>query len=163
MLAGSKWQNPFRLKDCPSRAECLARYKSHLMADSQLMGSISELAGRRLMCHCRLTESCHADVLIQTFASMNEVAEDSVTLLLGIHFSPQEFAVRALALEHPFEPLSLDPRLLEGIRFRMTSSVAQVKATRRRNLDHLKALADLLGWMRLSSRSCQADLWSPGP
>jgi len=62
----SKWGNPFRLPRNASReqrAETVAMYRRWLLGQSALMGALSELHGKDLLCWCA-PEACHGDVLL---------------------------------------------------------------------------------------------------
>ena len=47
-----------------------------LLQDQTLYRSLWTLSGRRLLCHCRLHEKCHGDVLIQEFSNSYPQAYD---------------------------------------------------------------------------------------
>ena len=64
---GSEWANPFKLRDCKSRTDCLARYRAHLRGRADFPSGLHRLSGRCLVCHCTPAEECHADVLIDEF------------------------------------------------------------------------------------------------
>ncbi|MBN9097577.1 MAG: DUF4326 domain-containing protein [Pseudonocardia sp.] len=62
----SVFGNPFRLGPDGSRAEIVARYRTHLLDDPELLARArAELAGRDLACWCPLDGPCHADVLLE--------------------------------------------------------------------------------------------------
>ena len=62
-LGRSKWANPFKVCKHLSRAEALARFERYLL-DSGLVKEIGELKRKVILCHCRLDEACHGDVLV---------------------------------------------------------------------------------------------------
>lgn len=62
---GSKWGNPFKLGVDGTREQCLKKYAGWLMSQWKLTSSLNELRGKDLACWCKLTESCHADILIE--------------------------------------------------------------------------------------------------
>ena len=126
VIAGSKWANPFRVKDSSSVEECINRFESYLLASPALMGSLDELYGKRLVCWCRRGAPCHADVIIKTIA--NKMTDDVVdtTLHIGVYASEIEFAEAAMALEHPFEAHFGAAALIGGLRFRMMAGTAGV-------------------------------------
>lgn len=62
---GSKWGNPFWLKDESERARILNQYRLWLNEqDHLLLQIIPELKGKRLGCWCA-PKDCHADVLAE--------------------------------------------------------------------------------------------------
>ena len=70
-LPRSKWHNPFNLRDCSGRDQCLTRFRCYFLAAPDLLAALPELRGKRLACHCRRSERCHADILIQVEAAMS--------------------------------------------------------------------------------------------
>jgi hypothetical protein len=60
---GSKWQNPYKLKD-HSLEESLRLYREYL-DESGLINDISELKGKTLGCFCDQSNSCHAQILAE--------------------------------------------------------------------------------------------------
>ena len=143
-LAASRWQNPFRIRDCRDVHECIDRFRAHLLSDVNLYSALGELEGKRLLCHCARGAPCHADVLIHEFVAKYVSAQSEVTVLVGVHYRPEEFIAKAAALEHPFDAVKLDVHLIASIRFRMTTSVAGVVAYRRQVMDFWKAEAERL-------------------
>lgn len=62
----SVFGNPFKLGPDGSRAEIVARYRTYLLDDPELVARArAELAGRDLACWCPLDGPCHADVLLE--------------------------------------------------------------------------------------------------
>lgn len=68
-LAGSKWQNPYPLRDYDNPADCLRDYEAHVRARPYLMKSLGELQGKVIGCWCKSRKTpdapCHGDVLIK--------------------------------------------------------------------------------------------------
>ena len=62
-MPSSKWGNPFKISPACTRTEAISRFKAYFK-DQGLFGSISEIVGRDLLCHCRLDEACHGDYLL---------------------------------------------------------------------------------------------------
>ena len=60
----SKFANPFKVAQ-NGRGRAM---KFSLEDDQQLRSSLWTLSGFRLVCHCGLQQSCHADALISAFA-----------------------------------------------------------------------------------------------
>ena len=150
-LAASKWASPFKVKDSQSAAECVAKFEAYLRASPALLRALPELAGRRLLCQCRRQEPCHADALISAYA---EFVLDKPTfdtnILVGIFRDPASFALTALELAHPFEDHACSRAIVEGLRFRMTSSTETVTKHRRSTLARWTARA-----AELEGRECQ--------
>jgi len=61
---GSKWANPFKLKDY-SLEKSLELYEKHI--NKKLINQIGELEGKTLGCFCLQTGNCHAKVLVRLF------------------------------------------------------------------------------------------------
>ena len=130
-LSGSRWSNPFRLRDSQGRADCIKKFETYVKSNGRLMASIGELEGKRLLCHCGPNESCHGDVLISLFAEAHaddEQTECSITL--GIFHEPAAFAGLSLMLNHPFEHHFSSDVIRAGLAFRMRSTVEDIDARR---------------------------------
>ena len=65
-LEGSKWGNPFVMKNESKREEVLAKYKEHILNSPELLNSLSELKGKTLGCYCA-PKKCHGNVLIELY------------------------------------------------------------------------------------------------
>ena len=63
-LKGSKWCNPYTLRLCSSRDDCLAKYHAYVLGQPSLMNALPELEGRVLLCHCPAGKRCHGDILV---------------------------------------------------------------------------------------------------
>ena len=63
-LLGSKWSNPYPLRLCSSRDECLAKYHQYVLGQPSLLNALPELGGRVLLCHCPADKRCNGDILI---------------------------------------------------------------------------------------------------
>ena len=63
-LKGSKWSNPYPLRLCSSRNDCLAKYHAYVRGQPSLMNALPELEGKVLLCHCPAGMRCHGDILI---------------------------------------------------------------------------------------------------
>lgn len=60
----SKWGNPYIIGKDGTREQVIARYRKDVA--EPLAGIVKkELAGKDLMCWCKLDEPCHADVLLE--------------------------------------------------------------------------------------------------
>ncbi|MDD3039048.1 DUF4326 domain-containing protein [Bacteroides sp.] len=60
---GSKWGNPFFMKDESKRDEVIEKYKKYCI-ESGLAKDVSELKGKILVCFCK-PKRCHGDVLLE--------------------------------------------------------------------------------------------------
>ena len=105
----SAWANPFSVRAAGSRAKAIEQFRSHLAMDRLLLPKVSELEGRKLMCHCDLSEECHADVLIEEFEKYAATAADR----LGLP-PPEDEEVRAEAVRRREAVGRGRPKVLEG-------------------------------------------------
>ena len=62
-LEASKWTYPFHW--CLDKQKALETYRQHVLNNKQLVGSLSELRGKRLGCFCDDHDLCHGSVLVQ--------------------------------------------------------------------------------------------------
>lgn len=60
---GSKWGNPFIIGRDGTREEVVEKYFYHAARSPELLRSLPELTGKRLLCFCK-PEECHGDVLV---------------------------------------------------------------------------------------------------
>ena len=61
----SRWGNPFPVDATTDRSAAVARFRSWLATQPELVSAArAELAGRDLVCWCPPGEACHADVLL---------------------------------------------------------------------------------------------------
>lgn len=58
----SKWANPFRIGRDGTRSEVIAKYRSWIITQVDLMASLHELKDKVLGCWCHPKE-CHGDFL----------------------------------------------------------------------------------------------------
>ena len=65
-LPKSRYCNNCKVAEC-ARDVAITKFREMLIRDDRLYTSLWTLSGRRLICHCRATERCHADVLIEQF------------------------------------------------------------------------------------------------
>lgn len=66
-LGGSKWGNPFKLKNESQREEVLAKYREHVLSSPELLAALPELQNLTLGCYCAPHKRCHGNVLIDLF------------------------------------------------------------------------------------------------
>jgi len=72
---GSKWENPFHLKDpddIEERYYVAEQYRAYVRSRPDLMAALPELEGLVMGCWCRPKFPCHGDVLVELF---NEIVE----------------------------------------------------------------------------------------
>ena len=74
-LSCSPRGNPFRLAT-HGREEAIRLFGEKLSEDRSMLNSQWNLSGARLVCHCRLTQSCHADSIIEAFRRQYPCAFD---------------------------------------------------------------------------------------
>lgn len=61
----SRWGNPFEIGEDGNREEVVAKYRTWLMAQPDLIKAAQkELAGKDLVCFCA-PKACHGDVLLE--------------------------------------------------------------------------------------------------
>ena len=58
------------------RSVAISSFRQALLADHVLHNSLWTLSGTRLVCHCRATEDCHGDVLVEEFRKLYPAAHD---------------------------------------------------------------------------------------
>ena len=74
-LPKSRYCNTFKVSQV-GRALAISSFRDALRADQVLRNSLWTLSGTRLICHCRVTEDCHGDVLIEEFRQLYPDAYD---------------------------------------------------------------------------------------
>lgn len=67
-LPQSKWANPFKVKDYGLDV-AIEKYKQFLMDSPELLGEISNLRGKYLVCWCK-PGKCHGDILVNLYNEM---------------------------------------------------------------------------------------------
>ncbi len=70
---GSKWGNPFVIGKDGTRDEVIAKYNNYLKDNKYLLGCLSELKDKDLVCFCSPC-ACHGDILI-SLANNNEARD----------------------------------------------------------------------------------------
>ena len=75
LLMPSFWANSYKVA-CYGRTRCLALHKREIEEDPQYERRIHELTEKRLLCHCRMNQSCHGDNLIQLYLRVYPDAYD---------------------------------------------------------------------------------------
>ena len=74
-LPKSRYCNTFKVSQV-GRSVAISSFREALLADPVLLNSLWTLSGTRLVCHCRATEDCHGDVLIEEFRKLYPSAHD---------------------------------------------------------------------------------------
>lgn len=72
---GSKWGNPFVIGKDGSREEVIARYRTYLINNEELMSALPELRGKDLVCYCA-PAAYHGDILLEATNKGEEVIKD---------------------------------------------------------------------------------------
>ena len=65
-LRRSLYANDYKVSEF-GRHTAIERFAEKLSRDSELQENLHTLSGKRLLCHCRPTEACHADSIISAF------------------------------------------------------------------------------------------------
>lgn len=60
----SKWGNQFLIGRDGTRDEVIAKHRAALLLNKKLLGELSELRGKDLVCYCAPLP-CHADTLLE--------------------------------------------------------------------------------------------------
>ena len=114
-LMESDWANPFRVRDCENRIQCLRLYRGYVIHHPTLPDRLNELENRVLVCHCGSEQACHADVLWGLFDLMKACATSvpgGVSDAMGIAWDTQrDPALNVLTRKAP-----LQQQLREGKR-----------------------------------------------
>ena len=63
-LEGSKWANPFVLKNESEREEILEKYRKYILSKPELLEFLYELDNKILACWC-CPKACHGNILIE--------------------------------------------------------------------------------------------------
>ena len=74
-LPRSKWANPFHIGKDGSREVVLERFRKHAVAGFT-EEDLGTLRGCTLVCHCKLTERCHGDILLSLIPAGERHHED---------------------------------------------------------------------------------------
>ena len=74
-LGRSRYCNNFKVAEV-GRDRAIQEFRTYLLGDKKLHGSLWTLSGRRLVCHCQLTQRCHGDVLVEEFKNSYPDAYD---------------------------------------------------------------------------------------
>jgi hypothetical protein len=62
----SKWGSPFKIGVDGSREEVLRKYRTWIIQKlSEQPDFLAPLHGKNLACFCKMTEPCHADILLE--------------------------------------------------------------------------------------------------
>lgn len=60
-----RWGNPFKVGPGMSAEDAVRRYEAETMTEFMRGVALAELRGQNLACWCKLSEPCHADVLLK--------------------------------------------------------------------------------------------------
>jgi hypothetical protein len=70
-LPGSKWANPFFMKNEGMREEVFRKYKEYVKKRPDLIAALPELMGKRLACWCYPPKKCHVMALVEIMEELN--------------------------------------------------------------------------------------------
>ena len=90
-LGSSIWGNPFKVKE-HGLQEAVRLFRVFLANDAKLKSEVPKLTGKRLLCHCKLGDACHGDVLIECFIQLHPRA-----YVVGVTAEPPSEAVALAA------------------------------------------------------------------
>jgi hypothetical protein len=68
---GSKWANEFKIGRDGTRDEVIAKYRTWICDQPDLLAALDELEGHDLVCWCA-PKPCHGDVLLELLASRSQ-------------------------------------------------------------------------------------------
>ena len=74
-LTRSVFGNPYKVCDY-GRSQAVAKYRQLLDDSTELSSQLINLSGRRLLCHCKRFQQCHADAIIAKCAELCPGAHD---------------------------------------------------------------------------------------
>ena len=74
-LLKSRYCNTFKVSQV-GRSVAISSFRQALLADPAIYNSLWTLSGTRLVCHCRASEDCHGDVLVEEFRKLYPAAHD---------------------------------------------------------------------------------------
>ena len=98
-LGKSRCCNTFKVSQY-GRSVAISSFREALLADRVLYASLWALSGARLVCHCRPSESCHGDTLIEEFKRSYPGAYDR-SQDRGVPPDPEIMSFMARLLEEP--------------------------------------------------------------
>ena len=115
----SRFANPFKVKDCANLQECLDKYEAHLKSMRDFPAVLAQLAGLKLVCHCRRDQPCHGDIIIQEFkrefcyqTASSDVEYD---VRVGLYRTPPEYVEQACGVKHPFDEVTTDDAIKQAV------------------------------------------------
>jgi hypothetical protein len=74
----TKWGNPFKIGVDGNREEVLRKYRTWVMQKlADQPGFLAPLRGKNLACFCKMTEPCHAEILLELANRENSPSERS--------------------------------------------------------------------------------------
>ena len=144
LLARSVWANPFRVADCVDVHDSLRKFRAHLLSSPTLMSQLKSLSGRRLLCHCRDGQACHADVIIGEFREHFADQAAEATVMVGVPYEPVEFTLAALKCEHPFEQHAVSAFLSSCLQAKFRTSAQDTINFRKAAIAHWRGRVSAL-------------------
>ena len=74
-LEKSLFSNPYKVSEY-GRENTIRLFEQFLDSSSKLISQVHSLSGKRLVCHCGMNQTCHADALIRNFRELHPDAFD---------------------------------------------------------------------------------------
>ena len=74
-LEKSQFCNPYKVSEY-GRGNAIRLFEQFLDSSSELISQVHSLSGKRLVCHCGVSQNCHADALIRKFRELHPDAFD---------------------------------------------------------------------------------------
>ena len=74
-LEKSQFSNPYKVSEY-GRENAIRLFEQFLDSSSELISQVHSLSGKRLVCHCGMNQTCHADALIRKFRELHPDAFD---------------------------------------------------------------------------------------
>ena len=74
-LVKSQYSNPYKVSEY-GRENAIELFNQFLDSSPELISQVHFLSGKTLVCHCRLSQRCHADALIRKFRELHPEAFD---------------------------------------------------------------------------------------
>ena len=71
----SQYSNPYKVS-VYGRENDIELFDQFLDSSPELTSQVHSLSGKRLVCHCNLSQGCHADALIRKFKELHPDAFD---------------------------------------------------------------------------------------
>ena len=120
-LGKSRYCNTYKVSQY-GRSTAISKFRETLLADKGLHRSLWTISGTRLVCHCRVTEDCHGDVLVEEFRKMYPDAYDR-TQRYSVPPEPEILSFLARLREEPESDEGSSPD--EGVPSKMSGHLGK--------------------------------------